>query len=351
LKSGGGIGDLTVPPIYDGTYRPYVYLLYLFLFFIIFPVLLMSIVTGIILDTFANMRETREKIEADQEGKCFICGMTRGDLDKIPGGFERHASHEHNMWNYLYYMKHVALTPRTMRTGLESYVAECLDANEPRFFPIQRSIAVEFVGDRGARARGEGGGAGGVDERSMEDGGTAHGASGSSADSVKQLLADLPATVINAVRSQLSSSSNQPPKLFKTDSGDSGSPAASFRTNARAAVAPSSANPTPSSSLVPPVADEPEVAQLKRQIVVQQERLSEMSARLVQMDDRGAKMERLLVQILSASHQPPLPPQQQERQHSLNSQQSIVVARESSTAANGFVAATTSVEDFNAPTI
>jgi hypothetical protein len=40
-------------------------------------ILLVSIVSGIIIDTFANLREQENEIENDNENLCFICGKTK----------------------------------------------------------------------------------------------------------------------------------------------------------------------------------------------------------------------------------------------------------------------------------
>ena len=64
---------------------------------------LLNIVFGIIIDTFADLRvETQEKT-SDMNGVCFICSIGRNEFDRhARGGFETHIKKEHNMWAYLY---------------------------------------------------------------------------------------------------------------------------------------------------------------------------------------------------------------------------------------------------------
>ena len=43
------------------------------LFFVLIPVVMLSIVSGIIIDAFGASRDHRNDVTEDQEGACFIC--------------------------------------------------------------------------------------------------------------------------------------------------------------------------------------------------------------------------------------------------------------------------------------
>jgi hypothetical protein len=146
LLAGGGISDAVKKPIYtqpDSSWF-YIRLFFDFSFFVLLIILLLNLVFGIILDTFGELREARDEIEVDQEGKCFICGISRGELDKLEGGFEHHIKYEHNMWAYLYFMKLCATKPQDEHTGSEGYVYTCMHEHSSKWFPIGRSLAGDF---------------------------------------------------------------------------------------------------------------------------------------------------------------------------------------------------------------
>ena len=43
------------------------------LFFVLVPVIMLSIVSGIIIDSFGSSRDLRSEVNEDQRNKCFIC--------------------------------------------------------------------------------------------------------------------------------------------------------------------------------------------------------------------------------------------------------------------------------------
>ena len=47
------------------------------IYYVFFALLFTNIVSGIIIDTFAELRDQREKIEDDKKNYCFICGIDR----------------------------------------------------------------------------------------------------------------------------------------------------------------------------------------------------------------------------------------------------------------------------------
>lgn len=148
LKAGGGIGDDSNTPIFTlpDPSRYFGRIIYDLLFFVIMIILFLNLVFGIILDTFSQLREGREGIEEDQEIKCFICGISRDELDKVtPGGFDQHITFEHNMWNYLFFMMYCRGVDPNDHTGQEGYVWHAMEAHDPRWFPVGRALAVDFA--------------------------------------------------------------------------------------------------------------------------------------------------------------------------------------------------------------
>jgi len=113
------------------------------LFFIAVIVLLLNIIFGIVIDTFASQRDKQALILDNMENVCFICGIDRNSFDrKHPIGFEYHRKHEHNIWHYLSYIIHLRTRKKTDYTGPESYVAEMLDKKDLSFFPLLRTSSI-----------------------------------------------------------------------------------------------------------------------------------------------------------------------------------------------------------------
>ena len=74
-------------------------------FFIIVIIILFNVVFGIIIDEFSAVREQREKREQEEKGRCFICGVSRNELEVRHNNvfaFRNHTQ-EHNMWTYFFF--------------------------------------------------------------------------------------------------------------------------------------------------------------------------------------------------------------------------------------------------------
>jgi inositol 1,4,5-triphosphate receptor type 1/inositol 1,4,5-triphosphate receptor type 3 len=52
-------------------------------YFVFFALLFTNIVSGIMIDTFAELRDQRQKIEDDKKNMCFICGVDRVTVHTI----------------------------------------------------------------------------------------------------------------------------------------------------------------------------------------------------------------------------------------------------------------------------
>ena len=130
LTLGGGIGDYTESINYrDENAKYYVKLAHDASFHILVKVILLNILFGIIIDTFAKMREQKKFIDMDKNNVCFICNYDRFIFDKSSeGGFDRHVSKDHNLWYYVFYIVHLENKDPTEMTGIESYVFDMYQA-------------------------------------------------------------------------------------------------------------------------------------------------------------------------------------------------------------------------------
>merc|ERR1712146_637133 len=103
-----------------------------------------NVVFGIIIDTFAAMRQhTLEKV-ADMRNRCFVCSLDRYLIDRNSEiGFDAHIKTEHNMWGYMYYMVYISRKETTEYTGIESCVAEMINEENISWFPLHKAICLD----------------------------------------------------------------------------------------------------------------------------------------------------------------------------------------------------------------
>jgi hypothetical protein len=62
-----------------------------------------GLISGIIIDTFSELRGTKTEIESDVMNCCFICNISREDFETNGTPFESHVTDDHNMWKYLWF--------------------------------------------------------------------------------------------------------------------------------------------------------------------------------------------------------------------------------------------------------
>jgi inositol 1,4,5-triphosphate receptor type 1/inositol 1,4,5-triphosphate receptor type 3 len=94
------------------------------LYFVFFALLFTNIVSGIMIDTFAELRDQRQKIEDDKKNNCFICGIDRPTLEKNNEDFDVHILSKHFLWNYVFYMYTLTKKDSTEYTGLEYWISD-----------------------------------------------------------------------------------------------------------------------------------------------------------------------------------------------------------------------------------
>jgi hypothetical protein len=104
MRLHGGIGDVMHMPLYSDRAKYFIKFFYSFLFFILIIIVLLELLFGIIIDTFAELREEQTKKESDKKDVCFICGAKRDEIEKDGINFDKHTEDDHNFINYIYYI-------------------------------------------------------------------------------------------------------------------------------------------------------------------------------------------------------------------------------------------------------
>jgi len=146
FKNDGGIGGFMTDLSFetDNEWHVVGRFLYDNLFFICLLVLLLNILFGVIIDTFAVLRDSAAQRQNDMMNMCTICSIECSEFDrKTTMGHEYHIKAEHNMWEYCALLWHLKLKTDTEYTGLESYLHGCCEAGDLRFFPIHRAMSLK----------------------------------------------------------------------------------------------------------------------------------------------------------------------------------------------------------------
>merc|ERR1712178_450364 len=143
LINGGGMGDYLQPRAVSdiGTFLGR--FAYDLSYFVVVIIILLNVIFGIIIDTFAAMREVTESKMADMKSVCFMCGNDRPTLDRSGSGFEQHIKKEHNMWQYLFYIVYLLQKDPTEYTGLETYVSEMIEEEDMGFYPTNKAMCLD----------------------------------------------------------------------------------------------------------------------------------------------------------------------------------------------------------------
>jgi len=82
VRAGGGVGDELEPP--DGDPLEAYRILFDISFFFFIVVILLAIIQGFIIDAFGALRDQLDGVQDELENNCFICGIGKDYLDKVP---------------------------------------------------------------------------------------------------------------------------------------------------------------------------------------------------------------------------------------------------------------------------
>ena len=106
-------------------------------------VILVSIITGIIIDTFTEKREKTERTQNKVHNWCFVCGKVREAFEMQGRGFRHHITCEHNVWAYVEFMHYLEKKEKDELTGMESDLrAKIMKGDFQTWLPIDKAIVL-----------------------------------------------------------------------------------------------------------------------------------------------------------------------------------------------------------------
>ena len=112
-------------------------------YYIIVLLIFTAIVSGIIIDSFAELRVKNQEIRDDIHNTCFVCDIDREDFEQLGLNFKAHLQNDHNMWDYMFFKLYLEEKDPTDFTGLETYCWELIQQNKITWFPIKKAIIIE----------------------------------------------------------------------------------------------------------------------------------------------------------------------------------------------------------------
>jgi len=116
------------------------------MYFLLINTIMVAIITGIIIETFTEMRHNREEAERSLNSQCFVCQKSAQAFDELKThpGFQHHIHDEHNISNYVYYKYHILYKaekdPIAMTNTELASSKPILDGNFHKIFPCKETL-------------------------------------------------------------------------------------------------------------------------------------------------------------------------------------------------------------------
>lgn len=86
---------------------------------IFFGILFSNIISGIMLDAFASLRDLTNELLHDKQNYCYICNIDRQTIEKRRLNFKEHINGKHFLWNYVFFIYFLDKKSPTDYSGLE----------------------------------------------------------------------------------------------------------------------------------------------------------------------------------------------------------------------------------------
>lgn len=98
------------------------------LYVLLINLVLQSIISGLIIDTFSSMRAEEDAKIDDIQNKCFVCNLPKDIIEKTEI-FVDHIK-DHYMWNYLFFKDYLAKKDPKSLSAPENFAYECLNSRQ-----------------------------------------------------------------------------------------------------------------------------------------------------------------------------------------------------------------------------
>ncbi|VDO59440.1 unnamed protein product [Schistosoma margrebowiei] len=99
-------------------------------FFVIVIVIILNLIFGVIVDTFAALRQEKQNSEELNKNHCCVCGLHRSAFDHSNTTFDEHVEVDHNVWHYIYFIIYLRTKLNDDLTGLEIYIDKLIKVSK-----------------------------------------------------------------------------------------------------------------------------------------------------------------------------------------------------------------------------
>jgi len=117
-----------------------VFILFDFSYFTLVVLILLAIVTGVIIDTFGELRDQASQKAERLKSQCFMCGLGEG----VFSNFDLHVDEEHNLWSYAAYIVYLQELPVVRQTRLEQYVHGKIITGDSSWLPNNQAAVISM---------------------------------------------------------------------------------------------------------------------------------------------------------------------------------------------------------------
>jgi hypothetical protein len=141
VRAGGGIGDEFPKISFLDTSNDYYIktFFYNMIFQIIIVLVLGNIFLGVIVDTFAELRDLKAEFENDCNNICFICQLTRDKAASKLIDFDEHIKVSHSVWNYVDFIIYLFINNYNDFNQFELFAYQKIKENDMSWIPIEES--------------------------------------------------------------------------------------------------------------------------------------------------------------------------------------------------------------------
>jgi hypothetical protein len=137
VRAGGGIGDNLPKASYYQSSETFAKLfVFNISFHIIIVLVLGNIFLGVIVDTFAQLRDEKQSFENDSMNVCFICQLTREASVAKMINFDEHINKDHYIWTYLDFIVYLLLNKPNNFNRMELEAYKGLKEHSTMWMPI-----------------------------------------------------------------------------------------------------------------------------------------------------------------------------------------------------------------------
>ena len=141
VRSGGGIGDII--PMISYKVNPGYFIagfFYVVLFHMFVVWIMINLFFGIIVDTFAALREQTYQFEEDKNNTCYICQITRDVALNNNINFDHHVNNIHCIWNYVNFIAYLHINNERNFKSLETFIWGKIPKNDTSWLPIGKKF-------------------------------------------------------------------------------------------------------------------------------------------------------------------------------------------------------------------